>query len=212
MLEARTWLLGGMTGAAAWLALCLPAAAHPHVWVTVEATLLYESGAFVGIGHKWTFDEAYTTMAIEGLDKNKDGQYDRAELAELAKVNIDALKDFDYFTRPALAGQEVKLEAPRDYWLEYKNGTLALHFTLPFAKPVLTDAKGFTFSVADPSFFIAFELAKTENPVQFGSGAPASCKVTADAPEQRDTAALGGMSQLGGVVSLGRTIAIDCAQ
>jgi len=210
MVETRTWLRAAVAAAAAWLALSAPALAHPHVWVTVEATLLYENGAFSGISHKWTFDEAYTTMAIEGLDKNKDGIYDRAELAELAKVNIDALKDFDYFTFPILAGQALKLGEPRDYWLEHKNGTLSLFFTVPFASPVLTDAKGFTFAVYDPSYFIAFDLAKTDKPVQIGTGAPKSCKLKFEQPEQRDTAALGPMSQLGGVVSLGRTIAVEC--
>jgi ABC-type uncharacterized transport system substrate-binding protein len=206
----KIWLLRAMAavGAALWAG--LPASAHPHVWVTVEATLLYENGAFVGVQHKWSFDEYYTTSAIEGLDKNNDGIYDRAELAELAKVNIDALKDFDYFTFPILAGQALKLGEPKDYWLQHKNGTLSLFFTVPFASPVLTDAKGFTFAVYDPSYFIAFDLAKTDKPVQIGAGAPKSCKLTFGQPEQRDTAALGPMSQLGGVVSLGRTIAVEC--
>ncbi len=64
--------------------------------------------------HKWLFDEYYTTMAIEGLDKNKDGVYDREELAELAKVNIEGLKDFAYFTFPGLGGKEIALGASRD--------------------------------------------------------------------------------------------------
>src|SRR5262245_54493116 len=112
------------------------AAAHPHVWITVETTLLYDKGAFTGLRHKWSFDQYYTAMAIEGLDKNKEGKYDREELAELAKVNIDGLKEFGYFTSVAVAGQEIKLEAANDYWLEYEKGVLSLNFTLPFPEPV----------------------------------------------------------------------------
>jgi ABC-type uncharacterized transport system substrate-binding protein len=206
----KTGLLRAIAAAGAVLLAGLPAGAHPHVWVTVEATLLYDNGAFVGVRHKWTFDEYYTTSAVEGLDKNNDGAYDRAELAELAKVNIDALKDFDYFTFPTLAGQALKLGEPKDYWLEHKDGTLSLFFTVPFASPVLTDAKAFTFAVYDPTYFIAFDLAKTGNPLQIGGGAPKSCKLKVEQPEQRETAALGPMAQLGGVVSLGRTIAVEC--
>ena len=73
--------------------------------MTVESTLLYENGAFTGFQHKWTFDEFYSAMAVEGLDTNKDGKYRREELAELAKVNVTSLKDFGYFTFPQLAGQ-----------------------------------------------------------------------------------------------------------
>jgi ABC-type uncharacterized transport system substrate-binding protein len=206
----KTWLLRAIAAVGAALLAGLPAQAHPHVWVTVEATLLYENGAFVGVRHKWSFDEYYTTTAVEGLDKNNDGTYDRAELAELAKVNVDALKDFDYFTFPTLAGQALKLGEPREYWLEHKDGTLSLFFTVPFASPVLTDAKAFAFAVYDPTFFIAFDLAKTDHPLQISDGAPKSCKLKIEQPEQRDTAALGPMSQLGGVVSLGRTIAVEC--
>jgi ABC-type uncharacterized transport system substrate-binding protein len=211
MVETRTWLGGALAAAVTWLALGAPALAHPHVWVTVEATLLYENGAFSGITHKWTFDEAYTTMAIEGLDKNQDGKYDRAELAELAKVNIDALKDFEYFTFPRLSEQALKLGEPRDYWLEHKDGVLSLHFTVPFASPVLPEAKGLTFAVYDPTFFIAFELAKTERPIQLGRGAPEGCSLKIDTPDQRETAALGGGMAPLGAISLGRTVAVECA-
>jgi len=116
---------------ALFLPLSSPAQAHPHVWVTVETTLVYERGAFTSLKHKWTFDEFYSAMAVEGLDTNKDGKYDRNELAELAKVNVTSLKDFAYFTFPTLSGQALKTADPTDYWLEHKGGILSLHFVLP---------------------------------------------------------------------------------
>ena len=125
------------------------ASSHPHVWITVETTVLYDKGAFTGLKHKWTFDEFYTAMAIEGLDKNNDGVYSREELAELAKVNIDGLKEFGYFTYPVLDGGDVKIQDPTDYWLEHKDGVLSLHFTVPFDKPIPAKAKGFAYVVQD---------------------------------------------------------------
>src|SRR5207244_8359130 len=119
-----------MAVALLWGAAATPARAHPHVFITFQMTVLYEKGTFVGVRHKWTFDEFYTAMAIEGLDKNKDGIYDREELAELAKVNIDGLKEFAYFTYPVLDGQDVKLAEVKDYWAEHKDGALSLHFTV----------------------------------------------------------------------------------
>src|SRR6202011_2548071 len=108
-----------------------------------------DKGAFSGLRHKWTFDEYYTAMAIEGLDKNHDGIYDRNELAELAKVNIDGLKEFGYFTYPVLGGRNVNLLDAQEYWLEHKGGVLSLYFTLPFAQPISTTAKDFAFLVED---------------------------------------------------------------
>jgi ABC-type uncharacterized transport system substrate-binding protein len=183
-----------------------PAAAHPHIWVTARTTVLYEHGAIVGLRHAWTFDEYYTAMAIDGLDTNKDGVYSREELAELAKVNIEALKEFGYFTMAKLNGQDLAVEPPKDYYLDHaerkgepsppandpvlpRTGAdqiaaaagkpakeLTLYFTLPLAKPVLAEAEGFTFSLGDPTFFIAFEPAAT-NPVSLGEGAPKGCRV-----------------------------------
>ena len=153
-------------------------------------------------------------MAIEGLDKNKDGIYDREELAELAKVNIDGLKDFAYFTFPALAGKELKLGEARDYWLEHKDGVLSLHFTLPFASPVLTEAKGLTVSVYDPTYFIAFEPAKND-PVKLSEGAPKGCeaKIGGRPEKPGDNAGLGALqTQLGAYgASIAKTIAVECS-
>ena len=106
MAVTRTGPLWGVLAVALLLgAFATRAAAHPHVWITFETTVVYDKGTFVGVKHKWTFDEFYTAMAIEGLDKNKDGIYDREELAELAKVNIEGLKDFSFFKLPGPCGQ-----------------------------------------------------------------------------------------------------------
>lgn len=240
-----------------------PAAAHPHVWITVESTVLYEQGSIAGIHHKWTFDELYTAMAIQGLDTNKDGTYDRNELAELTKVNLDGLKEFAFFTHIKLADHALAIDDARDGYLEYAETTargesepapvpsekgkgseakpsvvgrvqswfssesksdkpaakakaLSLHFTLPLKQPVLAEAPGFTFSVSDPTFFIAFELAK-DNPVTLGPGAPAGCKVgIGGAQRDADDAKRLGESfstQLGGQgfgLSLAKPIAVTC--
>jgi ABC-type uncharacterized transport system substrate-binding protein len=204
-------LIGLLAGLAVLPALPSPVAAHPHVWITVKTLLLYEQGAFSGLRHKWSFDQYYTAMAIEGLDRNKDGKYEREELAELAKVNIDGLKDFAYFTSAAVAGREIKLEAPNDYWLEYENGVLALNFTLPFAEPVAPDARGLTFAVQDPTFFIAFDLAKTD-PAKLGPGAPAACKLKVGSPGEQGGALGDAFAKQFGRPAVGgaQAIVLDC--
>ncbi len=193
-----------------------PAAAHPHVWVSVETTVVYDKGAISGFRHRWTFDELYTTMAVQGLDANNDGAYDRKELSELAQVNIDGLKDFDYFTQAKLGTQALKIGAPKDYWLEYKDGVLSLNFVLPLAQPVLAEADGFSFAVSDPSYFIAFDLAK-EQPIRLSEGAPAGCQANIVAAEQ-DKAELERLGQafqkeLGGAamgVGIAKSVAVSC--
>jgi ABC-type uncharacterized transport system substrate-binding protein len=213
------------TGAATALmaGIAIPAAqAHPHVWVTVKATVAYDKDAITGIQQEWTFDEIYTAQAIEGLDKNGDGKYDRDELKELAQVNIDGLKEFAYFTFAKHGGTDLKFNPPIDYWLDYSDQKiLTLHFTLPLEKPVPTDATGFNFSVTDPSFFIAFDFAE-KDPVKLGATAPAGCKAAIhEPPESDDTQQLNqafsnalGSGSGGGSVGLGsgKTVAVECAK
>jgi len=192
--------------------------AHPHVWVSVKATVLFEGDTMTGLQQSWTFDEAYAAMAIEGLDTNGDGNYDRKELEELAKVNVDGLKEFDYFTFAKLGDGGLTFKEPVDYWLEYTGGVLTLHFKLPLEDPVLAEAPGFTFSVYDPSFFIAFDLAK-DDPIKLAASAPAGCKADLAIPpkEREDTQRLGEafFQELGGSdygVVMAKTIAINCVK
>jgi ABC-type uncharacterized transport system substrate-binding protein len=212
--SAHKTLLGtSALAASVILFLTMGASAHPHVWVTVVTTVVHDEGNFTGLQHTWTFDEAYTATAIAGLDKNHDGVYDREELAELAKVNIDGLKEFGYFTYPLLAGQAVLLGEARDYWLEHKNGLLSLTFTLPFPQPIAAKStKDLTLLILDPTYFVAFELAKA-NPVRLAEGAPQSCKVTiADLEEGSEEAhhLSKAFPELGPDLGYTRTAAISC--
>jgi ABC-type uncharacterized transport system substrate-binding protein len=201
-------------------AITAPVAAHPHVYVTNAATVVFEKGVIVAIDHVWAFDEFYSAMAVEGLDTNKDGKYSREELAELAKTNIEGLKDFDYFTQASLAGRDLKLAEPKNYWLEYNNNLLELHFRSPLLQPVPTDVKDLAFSVGDPSFFISFDLVK-DNPIKLGEGAPKGCafKVGAPKPEADPQASQAKrlsesfFEQLGGGnsgIGMAKTVTVSC--
>jgi ABC-type uncharacterized transport system substrate-binding protein len=190
------------------------ARAHPHVYVTAKAEVVYDKGQIAAVANHWTFDEFYTAMAIQGLDANNDGTYSREELAELAKVNMEGLKEFDYFTFAKLGAGPVAFAPPAEPWLEHVNGVLTLHFRLPLKEPVPAETMGFALSVYDPSYFIAFELAKGEAVTL--AGAPAGCKVTvADTEEKGDNKSLSGAfsQQLGGMGSgTTKSAAVTCSK
>ena len=60
---------------AAWAGAGAPALAHPHVFVTARAEILYApDGAVRALKHIWSFDEAYSAYITQGLDKNGDGK------------------------------------------------------------------------------------------------------------------------------------------
>ncbi|MFG1480882.1 DUF1007 family protein [Xanthobacter sp. V4C-4] len=166
-----------------------PAAAHPHVWVTMKAELVYgPDGALTGVRNAWTFDEAFTAFALQGLDKQKDGTYGDDILKPLAQVNVDSLKEYDYFVTAKSATAKLAFGEPTDYYLTFADDALTLHFTLPLKKP--QPAKGqVAVDIYDPTYFIAFSFAEAD-PVAL-KGAPAGCTLDVTAPQQSRNVQLG---------------------
>ena len=84
----------------------------------------------------------FSTYALQGIETKTKGVYSREELAPLAQVNVESLKEFAFFTFAKADGKKEKFQEPVDYFLEYKDAALTLHFTLPLKAPVKTEAAG----------------------------------------------------------------------
>lgn len=200
-----TGIFFGMLQAAAY--------AHPHNQVTVETTVEISADQIRALRHKWTFDKYYSFTAIRGLDKNHDGKYSKAELANLAKVYIEGLKASGYFTVVRVGSKKIELAAPIDSWLTRKDGLLSLHFSLPLKTPLSINTQGFNFAVYDPGYFSAFMFAR-DNPIRLSQGAPKTCRATiTDASADSKTAHSGtfpggASANIGGI--LAHTISLSC--
>lgn len=183
--------------AAALLGSAPKAAAHPHVWATVRSNILFGPDHKVtGVRHAWTFDEFYSAMAVQGLDADGDGKYSEKELDPLAKVNIDSLQEFGYFTFVREKGNDkfLPLKPPEDYSIDYDGNVITLHFTLPLETPVDPKSKELTVDVYDPSFFVAFGFAE-KAPVKV-SGTPASgCAAIVEASDPESAEAAKALSE-----------------
>ena len=161
-----------------------PALAHPHVWVTMTSELVYApDGSVTGIRHAWAFDDMFSTYALQGIESKVKGAYTREELAPLAEVNVTSLKEYDYFTQAQGDGNKVEFGAATDYWLEFKDSVLTLHFTLPVKTPV--KAKAVNVEIYDPSYFIDFSF-RDKDPVTL-AGTPGECKLNVSKPGDTTT-------------------------
>jgi len=153
--------------------------AHPHVWITAKSEVIYApDGSISGIRHAWTFDDMFSTYALQGIETKTKGAYSREELSSLAQTNVESLKEFGYFTFARADGRKERFLEPVDYFLEYKDSLLTLHFTLPAKAPF--KAKQTALEVFDPAFFIDFKYAEKE-PIKL-VGAPADCKMAFQRP------------------------------
>ncbi|RDI57122.1 DUF1007 family protein [Microvirga subterranea] len=150
-----------------------PALAHPHVWVTAKAELVYDpDGKVTGVRHAWTFDKAYSAYITQGLDKNGDGKLTPDELKDLAKENTESLVEFDYFTVLKANGKKQDFGAPRDYAMAHADEAVTLSYFLPLRAPA--SAKTAALEIYDPTFFVAFSLAEGNDAVKLTS-APQGC-------------------------------------
>lgn len=169
------------------LAVCVlavnAAQAHPHVWIVAKSELVYApDGSLTGVRHAWTFDDMFSAYALQGLETKTKGVYTREELAPLAQTNVESLKEFGYFTfaKTGAAGSQKKQKfaEPVDYYLDYKDAALTLHFMLPLKAPL--KAETLAIEVFDPAYFIDFALDEKE-PIKL-VGAPAGCKFAIQRP------------------------------
>ena len=159
------------------------AQAHPHVWITASSQVIYApDGSITGVRHAWTFDDMFTTYALQGIETKVKGVYSREELAPLAQTNVESLKEFAFFTFARADGKKQKFEEPTDYFLEYKDSELTLHFMLPLKAPA--KPKQLALDIYDPSFFIDFKF-EDKDPVKL-VGAPASCEMKFQRPGDAD--------------------------
>ena len=155
------------------------ARAHPHVWITAASELIYApDGTITGVRHAWTFDEMFTTYALQGLETKTKGVYTCEQLAPLAQTNVESLKEFAFFTFARADGKKEKFLEPVDYFLDYKDTALTLHFTLPLKNPV--KPKLLALEVFDPAFFIDFKFTD-KDPIRL-TGAPAACQMKFQRP------------------------------
>ncbi len=175
---AAMLLTGACLGAGA-------ANAHPHVWIDARSEIVFKGADFTGVRHAWVFDEAFSTYAVQGLDKDGDGEYSREELAPLAKENVDSLNEFEYFTFGKLSGKELVFDSPRDYWLEFNGKQLTLHFLLPLkaAAPL----KQAVFEVYDPSYYVEFKFS--DDKAVTLADAPSGCTASIKKPPAPDATA-----------------------
>lgn len=159
-----------------------PATAHPHLWIDVSATVLFDDKRHVSaIEARWVFDEIYSVFATEGMDADKDGRFSREELAGLAAENVRQLKEWRYFTMVESGGKRAALAPVTEYAMTWGDGRLTLEMTMRLTKPLDPTAKPVRFAFFDPTYYIDLVFARDE-PLRL-AGPPEHCRARVDAPD-----------------------------
>ena len=166
-----------------------PVQAHPHVWIDMQTDLVTGAdNTLEAITITWTFDEFYTAFAVEEFKKQPDGSFAPKDLAGLLDINLENLKEWDYFAQFKQSGNSLPLGAAKPVGSSYdaKLGRLTVTFTVPLAKPVTpTPEAPVLLSIYDPTYYISIDYIKPssgQSPVRLTGDAAARCSFTSTIP------------------------------
>ena len=147
----RLWiciLLGAFTAS--------PSLAHPHVWVTGEASFEFEQQALVKVGMRWQFDAFFSQVLEADFDTNSDGSFDDAETLAMNNQVFTSLKDFGYFThlRAGEAQTEQTFDRVENFVISSDAGELIFEFDLVLSNPINPITLPVGISLYDPTVYV----------------------------------------------------------
>jgi len=114
--------------------------------------VLDAAGRVTAIEQQWLFDEFYTVVALDGLKTPADDKDPR--LVELARVNLENLRPYGYFTEVRADGAKVTLGTVKEFETALRSGRLWLRFIVPLDRPLDPRKDLVNFSVFDPAYYI----------------------------------------------------------
>ncbi|WP_137152595.1 DUF1007 family protein [Devosia sp. FKR38] len=164
------------------LGLTLPALAHPHIFIDAKVTITFDdSGAVVGLHHDWSFDTAFSSWVIQGLDSNGDRETSPDELQSLADENTAGLADYGYYTFAGDMDAPLKFTPAGDQRMVYADGHTTLSYSLTTEQPHPL-GKRFELGVYDPEYYVAITFADASAVTLVN--APAGCGVVLEPPKE----------------------------
>ncbi len=167
---------------------CGPAAAHPHVWIDMQTDLVTGAdNTLSAVTVTWTFDEFYTAYAVEEFKKQPDGTFAAKDLDSLLDINLENLKEWNYFIEIKQGGKPLPLGAAKPGGSSYdaKLGRLTVTFTVPLAKPAAPrlDAP-VLLRIYDPSYYISIDYTK-RSPIHLTGDSVQACQFSANVLDAR---------------------------
>ncbi|MFO8005264.1 DUF1007 family protein [Thioalkalivibrio sp.] len=152
-MERRKSLWSGLLGA--MLLLAGTATAHPHAWIDLRVSLLFDDdGQLHALRQEWAFDPSYSQLLLEDMDAAEPGLDMDTALRMMAARMLGNLREYDYFTEIRRNERQLETAEAREGELLWRQQRLHLRFELPL-EPVRPDrARPLRYRVYDPSYWI----------------------------------------------------------
>jgi len=149
-----------------------PAVAHPHIFITADATFLFAGDRITGLRVEWLFDDVFSDTVIHDHDADHDGRFDAKEIADIEAHAFAAVKDFHYFTYVWVDGRMVEPLRVRDFTASQAKGLVTYGFVVPLPAPVDPRVAKIQAEFYDETYYVQVDLADP-GPVRFAGGGSA---------------------------------------
>lgn len=135
-------------------------AAHPHVFVEAQVSLVFEAGAMVGVRLTWTYDDFFSLLLTEDLGVDPDGDMvlTPAEEAIVRASVLDWPEDYAGDLVVMAAGAPVPLGARTEADVTVTEGRIVESHLRLLAEPLAPGPGGATVQVYDPFYYVAYTV------------------------------------------------------
>jgi ABC-type uncharacterized transport system substrate-binding protein len=185
----KTWLLG--LAALTAIAAGRPAEAHPHIWIDVVATFVFDNAKVTGVRFQWTFDEFFSAGVISEFDKNRDKTFDGAEIDAVRTGAFDGVKEVGYFTDVVIDGHKIEIFETKDFTAAIEKGAAVYQFTVPFAESLDPAKTSLAVTVYDKSYFVDIAFQGGKDALKIAGTGSGACVI--DLFDDRSNPIFGGM-------------------
>lgn len=138
----------------------LPAFAHPHSFMEVFVTIVFDENGLAGLQQKWVIDEMTALTVLEATEENMDGKLTKKEVAAIKELSMGSLKDYGYFNDIRIDGKSFKPPWIKDFTATLDGGKLIYDFFLPCHVKAAKTAKNIVIGIYDQSFYVFISLGR----------------------------------------------------
>lgn len=140
------------------------ASSHPHVFIVVRYTLVFNDKGLTGIRVNWQFDDYFSAMISEDYDSNHNRAIDTDENQKIEKEAFLNLENYNFFTFIKIDKESFDLKYVRDFSASLDKNILTYEFFIPCHVSAAPDYKEIRVAAYDPSYYTAVYFAE-KNPI-----------------------------------------------
>ncbi|MGE0153572.1 MAG: DUF1007 family protein [Reyranellaceae bacterium] len=171
-----------LPAAALLLGVLLPlrqGAAHPHVFIDWHIEPLLANGGIAAVKLFWRFDDFYSDLVLDTVDRDRDRRLSRPEIDAIAARTLANLQKARFYASVILDGAAWQAEKAEHFTATVEGDHLVYVFTLKLPAP----ARAVSVSSLDPEYYIEMQADKRQ-PL---SGAGFACTAGRGKPVKTET-------------------------